>query len=328
MTHVDRPSLVAPVTPTGTSSISLRLSVTERCNLACSYCRNRTTTAHKQALSRVELTELVLGIHNFVTIRKLRLTGGEPLVRTDLIPLATSLRQQLPYAELCLTTNGVLLGRYAFDLARAGVDRINISLDSLDPSRFTTLTGKNAMSEIFSGIEAARQAGFRRLKINTVLLRSVNAENLVDLVRRAQELDCEVRFIELMPIGVAAQIFADEFLPCEQAIEMLSQTFTYVGAANSSDTARRHRFDDGGNEVVVGFIPSVSRPFCSTCDRIRVDSQGHIYTCLKSRSGVDLVKPLRNNDWPTFNRQLERVLVAHNGATTGWPLRSMATIGG
>jgi len=182
-----------------------------------------------QVLRYEEMAELVGLVHGVAPLGKIRLTGGEPLLRTDLPVLVRALRKTLPDIELCLTTNGTLLGRHARELRRAGLDRINVSLDSADAMQLAAWTGSGSVDTILNGIRAAQAEGFVGTKLNAVLLRSRDRQDLSELVSLAQSLACELRFIELMPLGVAAPAFTREFLAAEEALAMLCRAFTYEG---------------------------------------------------------------------------------------------------
>jgi len=312
------------------ASAYLRLSVTDRCNLRCLYCRrdgDGPTVPRDDTLRYEETLDLVDALHEAIPLRKVRVTGGEPLVRAELPTLVAGLRARLPHAELCLTTNGTLLARHAASLRAAGLDRINISFDSTDPSQFADLTQGGSLARVLAGVRTARQVGFERTKINAVLLRSINGDRLAHLVRTAHEHHCEIRFIELMPMGDGAALFDREYLSADHALARLSQTFEYVADRGMNGTARRHRFRDGDRELTVGFITSVSHPFCRSCDRLRLDCRGRLYTCLRCSEGTDLMTPLRQGATNELERRIRLLLPAKTPAE-GWPEHHMVAIGG
>ncbi len=213
-------------------SVYLRLSVTDRCNLRCRYCRPNTIEGYARSPAEAndeELLSIVRIVEEENSIEKLRLTGGEPLVYPLLSELLARLRHLLPHARLCLTTNGTLLARKAEDLKTAGLDALNVSLDTLNAALFRDLTGGGSLESTIAGISAVRKAGFTNLKLNAVLVRSFNADQLSGLVRFASELDCEIRFIELMPYGQGAALFSSEYLAADQALGQLSREFPCAG---------------------------------------------------------------------------------------------------
>lgn len=311
-------------------SLYLRLSVTDRCNFFCRYCRPPTPEQPKRQtrLTDHEILTLVDRIHRIATLRKIRLTGGDPLMRPRLPGLVSALRAQLPDAELCLTTNGARLAGCAVALREAGLDRINVSLDSLSPARFAAITGVDRLDQVLRGIRAARAAGFTNLKLNAVLLRSASSLELSRMVRFSATQEAELRLIELMPMGVARRIFDQEFLPAAEALATLQAELRYLGAAPGSDTSRRHRFQIDGREVVVGLITPITEPFCTSCDRLRLDSRGQLLTCLRRQAGADLVALLRANRMEALDTHIAALLRGKDLPESQWPRRQMALIGG
>jgi cyclic pyranopterin phosphate synthase len=311
------------------ASYYLRLSVTDACNLRCSYCRPQSFgrgAAHRvRALADDQLVELVAAIDAVAPLRKVRLTGGEPLLRPRLPELVSALRAALPRAELALTTNGTLLARLARPLREAGLGALNVSLDTVDDERFRALAGGRSIAPIVEGLRAARAAGFERVKLNAVLLRSANGDGLVALVRLAAELGCdEIRFIELMPLGPAARIYAAEHLPAAAALARLRGELAYLGAAGRSGTALRHRFEIDGRSIVVGLIAPVSSPFCDGCDRLRLDAGGRLHACLRHSDGA----PLAGLGREALRAAALRVLGCKVAPGLEWPERAMVAIGG
>lgn len=269
----------------------LRLSVTDRCNLRCGYCRpgkGGDPVDGTGLLSDEEILALLSLVKASLPLYKVRLTGGDPLVRPDLAGLVKKIRLELPMVELGATTNGLLLSRQADALKRAGLDSLNISLDTADAGKFFEISGRDAWSEVNEGIRAAKKAGFRKIKLNAVLLRSINGDNLPGLVRFANDVDCELRLIELMPIGVAAQLFQAEFLSAHEALSILRTHFGDPVPLGLSGTATRYLYSHSGRQIVLGVIQTLSAPFCSTCDRLRIDSRGWLYPCLHDYQGVNL----------------------------------------
>jgi len=311
-------------------SLYLRLSVTDRCNFFCRYCRPPTPERQQQRpnLASNEILTLVDRIHRIVPLRKIRLTGGDPLMRPRLPGLVSALRAHLPDAELCLTTNGSRLAGSAMALREAGLDRINVSLDSLSPTRFAAITGVDRLDRVLQGIDAIREAGFPKRKLNAVLLRSGNGSDLPRMVRYAATRGAELRLIELMPMGIARRIFDQEYLPAGEAMATLKADFRYLGPTSRSDTSQRHRFEVDGGEITVGLITPISEPFCAQCDRIRLDSRGRLLSCLRRQSGADLLTLLRADRLETLDRQVVALLQSKGLPTASWPRRQMALIGG
>ena len=312
-------------------SIYLRLSIHDGCNLRCSYCRparDVQLASRRAVLDTARLVELVGWIHAEVPIRKLRLTGGEPLLRPDAAELVAALRACVPHAELCLTTNGTQLRRLSGPLREAGLDRINVSLDTTDPETYRALTRGGDLSAVLDGLSAARTAGFEGLKLNAVLLRSLGGKRLIALVKNACELASELRLIELMPISVAAGMHRNEYLSAQEASAMIAAEFGALRPETSSGVARRYRLKVGGRDFRVGFIPSVSDPFCSTCDRLRIDCRGKLFACLRHPDWLDLAGPLGKGQPEVVRERIRRVLEAKCEPEAIWPGRQMSAIGG
>ena len=224
-------------------SVYLRLSVTDHCNLRCRYCRpaRGEPDGDRSAYALdAELLGLVMLVEEERPIEKLRLTGGEPLLRPDVATLVSRLRARLPHASLCMTTNAMLLAPMARPLRQAGLDGLNVSIDSADATTLARLTRGGRLEAAMDGIRAAQEAGFRNIKINSVLLRRFNVEGLTCLVRLASSQRCEIRFIELMPCGQGADLFPTDFIPAEEALALLQREFPYLGAA-PDHYGRRHR---------------------------------------------------------------------------------------
>lgn len=307
----------------------LRLSVSERCDLRCRYCRRPgPSSPHRRGeLDRDELLRLVELIHEVTPLRKVRLTGGEPLLRRDIVEIVGALRGGLPGAALALTTNGGRLAPLARPLRRAGLDALNLSLDAVDPELFTDLTRGGRLEPVLEGLVAARRAGLR-LKLNTVLLASYNAGRLAEIVRLALAHEAEPRFIELMPLGVASELFPREFFSSREALAELERTFEPLGPLGRSGAAVRHAFRDGGRVFAVGLITPVSSPFCATCDRLRLDAGGRLLTCLRRSEAVELAPPLRRGDVGEVRRRVAAALARKRPPRAEWAARDMADIGG
>jgi cyclic pyranopterin phosphate synthase len=312
-------------------SLYLRLSVTDRCNLRCRYCRPEHDAAGEPTAftaSDNELLEIIRNIRAEYPIHKLRVTGGEPLLRKDLPRLVGRLRGELPEVEMALTTNGLLLASMAADLRRSGMDSINISIDTLDAKGFRDVTRGGNIKTVLAGLDAAHAAGFDKIRLNAVLMRSINGDRLDELVMLAARYDSEIRFIELMPYGEGAAIYDEEFLSGNEALESLQAAFAYLGPAPDSATAARHRFLVQGRERIVGFITTVSHPFCERCDRLRLDSHGRIYACMRTPVGVDLLAPLRAGRVDVVRQRIRQETPNKTIPLGVWPDHSLVTIGG
>lgn len=246
-----------------------------------------------QLLDFDELATLV-GAFTSLGVRKLRLTGGEPLLRRDLDRLVARLVEPGQLVDVALTTNGILLPEQAADLHRAGLGRLTISLDTLCSDRFEELTRRPELPRVLEGIRSARQAGFTGTKLNTVVMRGTNDDELVDLARFAGEEQLEARFIEYMDVGGATGWTSDKVVSAEEILERLGQHFGPLVPdedADPSAPARRYRLPSGQR---IGIISSTTAPFCGACDRSRITADGKWYLCLYSRLGIDLGAQLRS----------------------------------
>jgi GTP 3',8-cyclase len=281
----------------------LRVSVTDRCNFRCTYCMPKEVFGKSfrflpraEMLSFEEITRLA---RIFVAqgVEKIRLTGGEPLLRRELEKLVEMLAQIDGLKDLTLTTNGSLLAHKARALKDAGLDRITVSLDSLDPAVFSAMNDVDfPIERVLEGIEAARAAGFSPIKINMVVRRGANEDSIVAMARHFSGPDYIVRFIEYMDVGNTNGWRMEDVVP---AAEILERIFAVVPLAPAGpnyrgEVARRYRHRDGGGEI--GIISSVTQPFCGNCSRARLSSDGMLYTCLFASHGHDLRTPLRRGD--------------------------------
>ena len=274
---------------------SLRVSVIDRCDLRCQYCmpeEHYTWLPSKDILNASEL-ERVVDAFCQVGVRSVRLTGGEPLLRADLLELVARLARLPLVEDLALTTNARQLAHRADSLREAGLHRVTVSLDSLQPTRFETLTRRAAHAKVLEGIRAAATTGFDSLKINSVVMRGFNDDELVDLLEFGREIGAEVRFIEYMDVGGATHWSLGEVVSQQ---EMLAKLEAHYGpiereAGRGSAPAERFRLSDGTR---FGIVASVTEPFCGTCDRSRLTADGLWYTCLYAQQGTDLKPLLRN----------------------------------
>lgn len=267
----------------------LRLSVTDRCDLRCVYCmaEEMTFLPRRDVLSLEELAR-VARVFVGLGVEKIRLTGGEPLVRQNLPWLASEIAALPGLRELALTTNGMRLAAQAEALRAAGLQRLNISLDSLDAARFRAITRVGELARVREGLAAAKAAGFERIKLNSVILRGRNDDEVEDLVAFAQAQGCDIAFIEEMPLGVIGDHErALTFVPSDEILERLQQRFTLLPVADSTGgPARYHRL--AGSDTRVGFISPHSHNFCASCNRVRVTVEGRLLLCLGNEHSLDL----------------------------------------
>lgn len=280
---------------------NLRISVTDRCNFRCSYCmpshkfpQGYRFIASADLLTFEEITRLA-HIFSHLGVHKIRLTGGEPLVRPHIEQLVGMLSKIDGLREIAMTTNGYLLPQKAELLREQGLNRLNISLDSLDEAIFKQMNGGRAeVTDVLKGIEAAERAGFSSLKINTVVQRGVNDHTLVDLALHFRWRGHIIRFIEFMDTGTLNGWKYDHVLFTDELIQRIEQVIPLepLPAQFNGEVVRRFRYADGSGEL--GFITSVSNPFCGGCNRLRLSAEGKIYTCLFARNGVDLRDLLRS----------------------------------
>ncbi len=272
---------------------SLRISVTDRCNMRCRYCMpedNYVWLPRESILSFEEIQRLV-GIFADLGVQKLRLTGGEPLLRHDLPTLVSLLRSQLRITDLALTTNGILLARHAGELKAAGLGRVTVSLDTLQPNRMAEFARSERHADILDGISSARQAGLG-IKLNAVVIRGYNDDELLNLIEYGHSVGAEVRFIEYMDVGGATGWSQDQVVSRAEILQLLEQRYGPIRPVRESDWAPAERFmlADGTR---VGIIASTTAPFCRTCDRSRLTADGTWLLCLYGETGLDLRETLR-----------------------------------
>ena len=279
----------------------LRVSVTDRCNFRCPYCMpaeiygDRYQFLPRDDLLTFEEIERLAAIMARLGAVKVRLTGGEPLVRSDIEKLVAMLARVSGIEDLTMTTNGYLLPRKAEELKRAGLHRLSISLDSLDEEVFKKMNGRGfGVDKVLEGISAAEDAGFSPLKINAVVQRGVNDHTIVDMARYFKERGHVMRFIEYMDVGTRNGWRLDEVTPADEIIARIDAEMPLepVGSGYRGEVALRYRYRDGGGEV--GVIASVTRPFCGDCTRLRLSPEGRLVTCLFATLGTDLRGPVRS----------------------------------
>ena len=274
---------------------NLRLSVTDRCNLRCSYCMPEEEYAWlpRGDILTFEEVKRLIDVFADLGVDKVRLTGGEPLLRRDLSRLVRMIASEPRIRDLAITTNGILLAQEARALRDAGLHRVTVSLDTLRPERFLALTRRDSFHQVLEGIETVRAMDWAGLKLDTVVMRGVNDDELVDLLEFARKASAELRFIEYMDVGGATRWSMDKVLSRAEMLERLSAHYGRIEpiVEESSAPADRYRLPDG---FVFGIISSTTAPFCSACDRSRLTADGQWLLCLYATTGLDLRKPLRD----------------------------------
>ena len=332
-----------PLDTLGRPLKALRISVTDRCNFRCTYCMPSEVFGpdypflpREAVLSFEELTRLVR-IFVGLGVTKIRITGGEPLLRREVPSLVRMLASVPGIEDLALTTNGVLLSELAPTLKAAGLKRLTVSLDTLRPDRLHALSGTDLpLSTILQGLAASRAAGFRPLKLNCVLQRGVNDDEILDLAAYAREQGHVLRFIEFMDVGSTNGWQLDSVVPAAEVHRILHAAWPLEPIASDQGAVeRRWRYADGGGEV--GLISSVTAPFCAGCDRVRLSADGHLYTCLFAKEGLDLKAFLRAGHGDPdlaallashWKRRADRYSELRSAETTGLPRVEMSHIGG
>jgi cyclic pyranopterin phosphate synthase len=331
----------------GRIASDLRISLTDRCQLRCTYCmpeQGLQWLPRAELLTDAEFVSLA-GLFVGLGVQTIRLTGGEPTLHPRLVELVTDLAALTPRPELSLTTNAVTLDGVAAALVQAGLDRVNISLDTLDPARFRELTRRDRLSDVLAGIAAAAAAGLDPVKINAVLARDSNLSEAPAMLEWALTNGYRLRFIEHMPIDGGHTWSRTDMVTAEEILELLGRDFTLVARGHGGEhgQAPAEEFDviDGPNSAAwarpgrVGIIASVTRPFCRDCDRLRLTADGQLRTCLFAQGETDLRGPLRDGASPAELGALIRDAVAGKQAGHGigsldfiQPLRPMSAIGG
>ncbi|CAN5793812.1 MAG: GTP 3',8-cyclase MoaA [Ilumatobacteraceae bacterium] len=327
------------VDPFGRVVRDLRISVTDRCNFRCTYCMSEDMTwlPRDEVLTYEEIERIARLMVERYGVDSIRLTGGEPTVRAHVVGLVerlAALRTAAGPIDLAMTTNGATLGLLAAPLRAAGLARINISLDSLDPIRFAEMTRRDELHRVLDGIDAAKAAGFDPVKVNTVVQRDVNDHELVELATFGRDRGVEVRFIEFMPLDASGGWNDRSVVGQDEIVERIDAVYPLEKLpARGAAPADRWRYVDGGGTI--GVIPSVTKPFCGDCDRVRLTADGQLRTCLFATDEFDLRAAIRNSE---SNDQLAGRIERAVG--TKWaghrinridfvrPRRSMSQIGG
>lgn len=279
----------------GRSINYLRVSVTDRCNLRCRYCMPEKGIEKKSHMDMLTLEEIfeVVKVCAGLGTDKIRITGGEPLVRLGLTGLIENIASLGSIKDIAMTTNGVLLGKYARELKEAGLKRVNISLDTMNEEKFRYITRGGNLSEVLGGIDKALKAGLAPVKINTVLTKDFNEDEIEDFVKLTIDRDIDVRFIELMPLGQAADFAAEHYLSNTAVLERFGE-LQPVEAADKSSPARYYMLPEAKGRV--GLINPISHSFCSSCNRLRLTADGRLKPCLHSGKEIDVKGILRDRE--------------------------------
>lgn len=337
---------VNPVQPTdlldgfGRVHRDLRVSLTDRCNLRCTYCmppEGLPWTPTPELLTTDELVRAV-AVGTRLGITEVRLTGGEPLLRPDVVEIVRRIASLPSAPEVSLTTNGLALAQLAQPLADAGLTRVNISLDTLRPETFRTIARRDRLSDVLDGLRAARLANLSPVKVNAVLLRGINDDEAIDLVRFALDEGLELRFLEQMPLDAQGKWRRADMVTADEILTTLRTAFTLTPVSERG-SAPAERWSINGGASSVGVIAAVTRPFCADCDRVRLTADGQLRACLFARAETDLRGHLRSGlDEEVIDKALAdafRTAVAGKQAGHGigepsftQPVRPMSAIGG
>jgi GTP 3',8-cyclase len=319
----------------GRTATDLRISVTDRCNFRCTYCmpaEGMNWLPRAEILTFEEIDRLA-GIFISLGVRTIRLTGGEPLARRDLHTLVAMLAARNP-DDLAMTTNGTMLAAHARALAAAGLSRVNVSVDSLLRHRFAEMTRRDALDSVLEGLRAAEDAGLRPIKVNCVVIGGMNEGEVVAFAALARETGYEIRFIEFMPLDADEQWSMDQVVSSRDVLTAIADVFPLRAVERETEPATVYRFADGAPGTV-GVIPSVTEPFCASCDRIRLTADGQFRTCLFSLDEIDLRGMVRADETDESIAEAIRVAVAgkwagHSIGARNFrrPRRSMSAIGG
>ena len=280
----------------------IRISVTDRCNLRCIYCRPTEIDFNKNILTYEEII-MIVKVGAKLGIKKVRLTGGEPLVRKNIHFLINQLKHIKGIKEINLTTNGVLLGKYAKQLKEAGLCRVNVSLDTLKHERYKNITGEDKLQNVLEGIEKAYQLGLKPIKLNVVVINGINDDEIEDFAMLTKKNEYYVRFIEFMP-SKGGEWSKDKCLSTNEIKKRIEKIEPLIPVKSAkSSTANYYKFING--KGIIGFISGVTKPFCNNCNRIRITADGKILPCLFSNIEIDIKKALQKS---SSEKEIERLL--------------------
>ena len=322
----------------GRVATDLRVSLTDRCNLRCTYCMPAEGVPwlpRAEMLTDDELVRLMRVAVELLGVTEVRFTGGEPTLRPSLVSLVSQVAALRPRPRMSLTTNGIGLDKTASALAGAGLDRVNVSLDTLDADRFRAITRRDRLGDVLAGLAGAAEAGLTPVKVNAVLLRGVNDDEAVPLLEWAMRLGYELRFIEQMPLDAQHGWDRDRMVRAEEIMAALGERFSLTPDPEVRGAAPAERFLVDGGPARVGVIASVSKPFCGACDRVRLTADGQVRNCLFAREESDLRGALRAGATDEelalrWQRAVAGKLPGHgiNDPTFLQPDRPMSAIGG
>jgi cyclic pyranopterin phosphate synthase len=322
----------------GRVATDLRVSLTDRCNLRCTYCmpaEGLDWLPDEQTLSDDEIVRLIEVAVTHLGVREVRFTGGEPLVRRGLVDIVARTARLDPRPEISVTTNGIGLGRIAGALKDAGLDRLNVSLDSVRAETFAAITLRDRLSDVIAGLEAAQRTGLTPVKVNAVLMRGVNDDQAPELLDWCMERDYQLRFIEQMPLDAQHRWNRESMITADEIQERLSVTHVLTPVSEPRGSAPAELFCVNGGPATVGIIASVTRPFCGDCDRVRLTSDGQVRNCLFAREESDLRGALRGGATDAELADRWRIAMSTKRAGHGiddvkflQPDRPMSAIGG
>lgn len=290
----------------GRSISYLRISLTDHCNLRCVYCMPEDMSFQPNE-AMMQDDEVLLFVRLFAQLgfHKFRLTGGEPTVRANIVDLVSAITRTPGVDSLTMTTNGVLLSKLAHPLAQAGLDRVNISLDTLDPQKFRRLTRWGNLEDVWAGIHAAEQAGLTPVKINAVVVQGYNESDVVNVARLTLDYPWQVRFIEMMPFAGATTLQTSQLVTAQSMKDLITNALGPLQVVNAGQLDGEARlYSLPGAKGVLGFISSVTQPFCASCTRARLTADGRLRLCLLREGEVDLLSPLRQGASINELRQL------------------------
>ena len=322
----------------GRTATDLRVSLTDRCNLRCTYCmpaEGLDWLPNDKILTNDEIVRLVEIAVTHLGIEEVRFTGGEPLVRRGVTDIVARCARLSPRPDLSVTTNALGLAKLAGPLAQAGLDRVNVSLDTVRSDTFKELTLRDRFHDVVAGLEAADAAGLRPVKVNAVLMRGVNDDQAPELLQWCLDRGYELRFIEQMPLDAQHGWTRDKMITAEEILDSLATRFVLSAAEEPRGSAPAELFAVDGGPATVGVIASVTRPFCGDCDRVRLTADGQVRNCLFAREESDLMTPMRAG--ATDEELADRWRVAVLGKRPGHgiddvtflqPARPMSAIGG